>query len=161
MKTINPIIKRYIQLDKENEKKRKALENKITKAEKRLEMLNKELNELGYIYWTDELLKPIAKEMIKHFPNRTYDILGPFGLDANTSIHFYKKGVAEKNMFKGKNCLSITFTPVDLSKGELKVKDYSKNTKQYAIGTIGEVNGFNYPAIPIKKNIDWLISKVR
>jgi len=137
-------------------RKRRLHNSKRDNIEKELTLLEEKRKKLGYISWIDELLRPIAEEVIKKYPDRTYDILGPFGLGSKTAIHLYKKGVKGDNLFKGKNCLSITFEPKDLDKAELEIVDYSKDTKRYAKNTIGEMNGFNYLTIPIKSMKDIL-----
>ena len=120
---------------------------RIRQREKQIERLKKKLDKLPF--WKDALIKPIAEELIKHFPDRCYDILGPFGLSSETSIHFYRTGVDEKHKFDGDNCISITFRPGDLEKGELRIVDHKTNTGEFREGTLGEVNGMNHPTIPL------------
>ena len=137
--------------------------NAYNALEKRIEQLNAQLKELKHPFWKEELIEPIAEEMIKHFPDRYYEILGPFGLSAELSIHFYKKGVDEKHRFEGDNCVSISFRPEDLDKGELSIVNNKKDTGRFAKGTLGEINGFNYPVIQLSPDttIDELLQYVR
>ena len=80
------------------------------------------------------IVRPIAEEMQEDFPDRHFEILGPFGLHSEVSIHFYKNGVSEKEKFDGDNCLSITFVPIDLNDEELAILDTETNTHEYPEG---------------------------
>src|SRR5258708_7962903 len=64
------------------------------------------------------IVEPLAKELVKKMPGRHYDILGPFGLCCQVSIHFYKDGVPEREKCDGDNCRSITFADVDQERGD-------------------------------------------
>jgi hypothetical protein len=46
-----------------------------------------------------------------------------------------------------KHCKSITFEPIGIWEGKLGVKDYSKELKRFAKGTIGEINGCNWKVV--------------
>lgn len=124
-----------------------GIEAKVKQREKQIERLKKKLDKLPF--WQDALIKPIAEELIKHFPDRRYEILGPFGLSSETAIHFYRIGVDEKHKLDGDNCISIAFRPGDLDKGELRIADRKTNTGEFRAGTIGEMNGMNHPEIPL------------
>jgi hypothetical protein len=54
-----------------------------------------QLDGLKCPFWMDELLRPIAEHLLEQpeFADRTYDVLGPFGIGSRASIHLYKKGV--------------------------------------------------------------------
>ncbi len=99
--------------------------------------------------WIDIIVEGIAKELINLFPGRYFKLLGPHGLAATTSIHFYKNGGEDIT-----SCLSITFRPGNLNQGELGRVDYSKNTGYFAAGSLGELNGMNYPEIPLPPNTE-------
>ena len=129
----------------------------IDKKKEQIVRLEKKRNKLDHPSWIETIIEPIAKELIRHFPRRHYDVLGPLGLCARTSIHFYKNGVPDNKKCEGDNCLSITFTPDGLHEEcqtTLSVTDYSKNTGRYPVGSIGEINGMNYPRIPIDDNLE-------
>ncbi len=121
---------------------------------KEVERLKKEFAELHSPNWVRSLIEPIAKELIKAYPDRYYEVLGPFGLGAKVSIHFYRRDIDEKFLFGGDNCISITFRPGDLDKGELYVVNESVDTREFKTGTLGEVNGFNHPIIPVSPDSD-------
>lgn len=154
---LKEIIRGYVEKEKHNKDERGKIQARIEQREKQIERLKTRLNKIGYCSWIDELLMPIAKTMVEKMPDRSFDILGPFGMTSETAIHFYKLGVAKNKQLEGDNCRSITFRPKDLDKGELVLVDYTQNTGQYAKGTLGEMNGMNYPTIPLKNTIGELL----
>ena len=156
---IKEIIGGYVERDKKWRAAKDSLDRKIEEREAQLQRLKKrEVSHYGAREsWVDSLVKPIAEEMLPYFPGRYFDFLGPFGLGARTSIHFYKEGVDEKDRFSGRNCLSITFEPGDLDAGELRLVDEHTNTGKYRKDTIGEVNGFNHPAVDMPDTIQGLV----
>jgi len=155
MKT-QTIIKKYVEKNCICETERAKIKNRITQRENQIKRLKNKLDRLGYVLWIDEIIQPIAEELIKKMPDRTFNILGPFGLNAETSIHFYKKGITDKDRFNGDNCKSITFRPRNLDLGEIVLVDYSKDTHRYPKGSIAEINGGNYDTIPMKETTDEL-----
>lgn len=157
---LRTITDRYVRIKEEHQKKKKEINEHIERLERKTQWHKRRLDRLGWgPSWIDELLQPIAEMMLKHLPGRHYDILGPFGIPANTSIHFYKDSVDNTTRFLDDNCLSVSFRPGDLSKGELLVVDYKVNTKRFAPGTIGEMNDLNYlsQGIPMNADIQWLV----
>ncbi len=149
---ISNYVERLVHYDRERDRLRSELEERKS-----------QLAKLECPWWIDEILRPIAEHLLKQpeFTDRTYDILGPFGIGARTSIHLYKRGVPEELKFKEANCVSITFEPGNLQAGELRLVDYSRNLRRYASGTIGELNGFNHPTISMVKNTRELIDAIR
>ena len=141
--TLGGLVKHHVEIQQEYNRIRDRTELR----EKQIERLNNKLKKLPF--WKDSLIKPIAEELIKHMPDRCYEILGPFGLSCETPNHIYRIGVDDKHKFEGDNCISITFRPGDLDKGELRIVDHEKNTGHYAKGTLGEVNGLNHPDTPL------------
>jgi hypothetical protein len=133
-------------------KERKRLEKEVEEAKARLEAF-------GYVSWIDGLLKPIGEAMLKRpeLKNRWMDILGPSGIGARTSLHFYKNGVPEAEKFNGNNCLSIKFEPDDICIGKLRLVDTAVDTKEFKAGTVGEMNGLNHPLVEMPKSIEALV----
>jgi len=87
----------------------KEKEDKIKKKKESIERLQKQLKKLeSKNHWIDTILKPIAQEMSTLLELPTWDILGPFGLNCDTSIHFSKD---VKSLQKLETIKSITFTP--------------------------------------------------
>ena len=146
-RTIKDITASYVQKHSVYERKERAIESQIKEAESLIKTLKAKKNGLEYPFWNDCLVKPIAEELVKRLPNTTYEILGPFGIGARTSIHFYKKGISETQKFQKGNCRSITFEPTDLNQGLLSVVDEKTDTDSYSKNSLGELNGFNHPTI--------------
>lgn len=125
--------------------------------EREMNQLKAELDWLRAPSWIEMVAKRVAKEMQEEFPDRHFEILGPFGMNNEVSIHFYKNGVAEKDKFKNENCLSITFAPkLDLDDGsfELAIVDAETNTHEFSEDTIAALNGANHPRIPILSSLE-------
>jgi len=131
------------------------IRDRIEMRRKQIERLEKKLHKQPF--WRDSSVKHIAEALEERYPDRYADVLGPFGLGSEVSIHLYKKGVSKDKRTEGNNCISITFRPGDLDKGELLIKDYRQNTGRFAGGTVGEVNGFNFPSIPFDWKMDTLV----
>lgn len=165
MTTINEISKSYAgkyHEHKAREEKAEAHLNRLTKqVGKATERRSKLYGE--FPSWMDNIIKPIADELSRHFPDYRYDILGPFGICNEVSIHFYEKGIDDKKLWEGGHIKVITFIPIELSGGKIAVRDTSVDTGQYGKGTIGEMNGMNHPTvdIPTDANTDWLLQYVR
>jgi len=106
--------------------------------------------------WHEHLLKPIIEELVKFIPCHHYRISGPFGICSESPVFFYQDAEGKGN-YK-----YIFFLPLDLQKGELAIRDYSIDTKEFSKGTIGEINGMNHPSIDISKdtNIEDLLKYV-
>ena len=132
------------------------LETEIVKAKTRLKSLEDKKANLCHPSWIDIIVKSIAKAMSQELPDRTFGILGPFGMTNETSIHFYRKGIKKESKFEGDNCISITFRPAELP--DLTVVDYSVDTGRFEKGSIAEMNGMNHPSIPIQDNVPWLLA---
>lgn len=155
--SLKSIIWNYIDKEAHNKAERAKINARIEQREKQIERLKIRLGKVGCVSWIDELLVPIAEAMIAKMPDRFYDILGPFGMTSEAAIRFYKRGVEENRQLEGDNCRDINFRPGDLDKGELVLVDYTKNTGRYVEGSSGEINGMNYPTIPLKNTIDELL----
>ena len=160
-RTFQSIRKNYCRKNHAHDKKEKAVKAQISELEEQLQIMEKRLNALytERPFWIDEIIKPIAKLLNAKYPDRYFNVLGPFGLQCTTAIHFYRKGVKESEHVENGNCLSINFVLGSLSKGEILVQDVSQNTQEYIPNSIGEVNGMNHPNIaipPTGDTIEWL-----
>jgi hypothetical protein len=112
--------------------------------------------------WIGRLVQPLADALTER-TGRTADVLGPFGLCCATSIHLYSDPeLKSPARFLNGNCRSITFVPLDLDRGELGIRDYSRNTGEFRPGTIGEMNGMNHPTIPVPDDadLDWFVERL-
>lgn len=136
-------------------------ENYIKRDKKRksIERLQKQLHKLDNVSWINVVIKPIAKELSELLNLPVWEILGPFGLCSEVSIHFCED---EKSLEKVEKIKSIHFrSHFNEEELRLSVIDYSKNTEEFAENTIGNLNGMNYPSIdvtdkPIKSLLEWV-----
>ena len=162
---IKDIIAMYQVKYADQEGRRKVIRDKIEKKQNQIEKITAQIDglenrlyKIAHVSWIDEIIEPIAKAMTEQLPDRHYEVLGPFGLCARVSIHFYRDEITGQSRWKGDNTLSITFDPADLNAGDIQIVDYETNTGRFAKGTLGEVNGMNYPTIPMPETIEGLIA---
>lgn len=106
--------------------------------------------------WIDGIVKPMAKELAKLMPGMAFEIIGPTGIACDVLVMFYEEG-KENGPRK-----RINFSPIDLEQGKVAVHDYAKAPEDFATGHIGEMNGLNYPFIPIPEEAtaEWLLQYV-
>ena len=164
MITIKNFTDKYHELYAEYTKKYNAENDIIEKNNAKIKIANKNIKRaeikrknINQPYWTKEIVENIAKEMLQYFPNKyKYKILGPFGIGSKTSIWINHP---KWNVHDNKKCkfphYDFTVSPFLLKESNttLFMIDESKDTKTYKKETIGELNGFNNPEIPIDNNI--------
>jgi len=123
------------------------IRTKVEKKEVSIERLKKQLDKLNQKdSWIKVVLKPIAEELLKILNLPVYDILGPFGLDCVTSIHFAKD---DKDRSDNSKIKSISFVPGEYLPFKLYVKDYNTQTHKYPQDSIGQVNDMNHPNVEV------------
>ena len=157
MKSYKNIVAAYQVKDKAHDEQRSKIRTTIERRQKQIERLQKKGKKLGYVYWIDEIVKPLAEELRKKLGKKYTDILGPFGINCQTSIFFYDTQ-KQRDACKVK---SITFQPGDLSEGILYVET-NKSKERYSKGTIGEINGGNIVCERIPKNasLNWFLKYI-
>lgn len=160
---LQEIQKSYERKQKLYNTKNKTFDTQIENAEQTLKALQDAKSKLTYPHYHENYLKPIALELLKVFNNRTYEIFGPFGLNCESSIHLYKKGVKESEKFEGKNCISVTFRlrHHGLYESYLVLVNHLKNSGRYCKGSIGEMNGDNYEEVEMKSTMDELVKFIK
>lgn len=159
---ISEIKKSYQRKQKLYGTKQDNLRKDIKKAEAKVKELEEKDRKMTYPHFIDNYIKPLAEELLKHFKGRYYDTLGPFGLSNETAIHFYKNGVTNKNSCDGNNCISIDFRPINEDgEADLVLVNHLENTGDFRKGTIGEMNGMNYPVVPMPKTIKELVKFIK
>jgi len=144
--------KNYVEKYSKYEKERDQIEQEVKTKKEELKQLEQKYHEVwnSSPSWIDEIIKPIAEEMLKdaRLYGFTYGLYGPFGLSAETSIHFNKADT---------ETLLIEFLPNDLDHGKLTLRDYLTDTHSYREGSIAEMNGANHPNVPMKETIKELV----
>ena len=149
---LKDIIEDFVAKNKRRDKKLADYRKQITDLEKKIERM--------YSFgWIINLVEPIAKEILKKLPKYEYVILGPFGLSSEVGVHFYKKGIDHDSQYSDKKggVLCISFRPINISKGEIVLVDNCHTTTEFKQGTLGEVNGFNYQTVHMKKTMKELM----
>lgn len=157
MKSYKNIVSAYHQKVSVKQAEEERLRNAIEKKTLQIERLKKKEAKLGYVSWINEIIKPLAEELRKKLNKKHVDILGPFGINCQTSIWFYNTE-KERAACKVK---SITLRPYDLEEGILYVET-RKTKNSYEKNTIGEVNGGNIVCDEVPKNasINWFLKYV-
>ena len=146
-------------INENNIKRNKAREESRKVLDKRIEELNKLKDSIKYLHIIDSL-KPFLLKVQKKLKAACYEVYGPFGLCAATSFYFLKDK-KDRDICKDGNVLGC-ITIVSYGDG-WALRDESKETKRYANGTIGELNGMNYETIPFTNEMDlnWVVKWAR
>ncbi len=139
----------YVALYDLYRKEADRIEARIKKRQDQITRLEAKRRRLEHPSWIDLIVEGIAKEIIPSMPDRTYEVMGPFGIGATTSIHFIKDKTHPLE-----DVLSITFRPGDLSMGELNRVEYSVDTGEFKSGSIGAMNELNRPAVSISPDTE-------
>lgn len=164
------ILERYEVLSQEYEEKRQAieekirakedkveeLEDKIERAKKAIEKYENEIWRIDNPTYYSAIIKPLAKKLSEHF-GMPYEIYGPFGLNAETSIYL------RKNMnvsITKQPTISITLRPSEKSETKL-LYDTGERTGYYKPGSIGYLNNMNAIFLPLPMEFDEILKLVR
>lgn len=143
----------YVDAQREATIKRATWHTRIEQREKQLARLKAHPPE--HVSWLDMLIEPIKAGLESHYPDCYFEVYGPFGMSATTSIHGVRRlpdGSGSGAEFIG----SLTFRPADLGHGAISLVDYSLKVRDYAPGTIGEMNGLNYGVKPLPETFEGL-----
>lgn len=145
---ISKLSQEYVNNYDEYSQKTNELVAKIEMRKQQIVRLENRLNKHGETRpsWIDSILKPIAEELVKHYPGCYYEIAGPFGMNNRTSIWIKHPTKIDEPHY-------ITFIPGNLRDGEILIEDTETDTGYYKKGTLGELNGDNHPHIPIPNDM--------
>jgi hypothetical protein len=123
------------------------------RLQERIAALTKRRDMMRAPWFLTDLVKPIGRALLPHLPGYTMAILGPFGLCAAVSIHFTRNGWSPKTHGEAywQRLRSITFVP---DQDRIAVRDRRRSTGTYAPGTLGDLNGMNFPRVPIPETAD-------
>ena len=137
------------------------------------------------LVWTERTVDRLAEKLCRKFYSGRFvdGAVTPMGICSRCCISFVKNhlrdwrereselrltdGVAARELYRERfskpNSISITIQPGDLSIGQFSVVDYTVDMGGYKPGTIGFLNGMNYPSIPIPKdaNLEWFRPLIR
>lgn len=154
-----PVLGGYLALKKRHQSKYRRYRKRQEEIEEQISALEEERRNMKYPHFMNTIIKPIGKAILTTLPDYRMEILGPFGLPCNVSIHFYRKGVPEAELFgDNDNCKSINFAHGD-DDDPVLIRDHSTNTGRFASGTIGDLNDMNHPLvkIPDDADLEWFL----
>lgn len=99
--------------------------------------------------WFKEILEVWVEKLHSHYPKFEFIVSNPHGLGCISWIDVLQSG---------KRVGTAAFVPGDLSIGEICWKDFSESSGEYPSGSIGDLNGMNYPEreIPRQAGLPWL-----
>lgn len=154
--------KAYLEARDECEEKRDKIQERINAKREKINRLENQIDKLTSKYWKTEvpswidyLVVPLAEKLAEHFECE-YEILGPFGLGARTSI--WLKPTADSDIED--IISSITLIPLLRSEGQ-PLLEYetgeSKESNVFPKGSIGEMNGFNKVVEPLPQDLNAVI----
>lgn len=160
---IETILQEYTSKLAVYETERDRLYERTDRLERQLESRRAALNRLRGPYWRDEVVGKLAELLAPHFPEySTYELMGPFGMQATLSIHFYKEAIKPGDPWLEDNCISVAFVPGRVfsttGDGQVDLLDTATDTGQYGQGTMGDVNGMNHPRVPMPDTIEELVA---
>lgn len=159
----------YVTRKNENDQQHKTIRDMIAKRQAQIARLEKKESRLWGTgpHWTDELIRPVLAEISNVIPNIHFDDekLNTFGLGCNCPIGVYDMPIADlpdrfSDEYYSHLVAYITFQPGDLDKGELLFKNGEKNERQFAAGSMGELNGFNDKTVPVE-SIEQLVEFIQ
>ena len=101
----------------------------------------------------DDVVTPLARELVKLIPNHTFDIIGPFSPMEAVTLVFMPKEATPADRASGKGGRSITLV-TKLEGGGLGIRDFSKDLKTYAAGTWQAGCGMNHPTVKVPTDAD-------
>ena len=157
---MNEIYAAYIEADRKNHEQREKLERLIRRHKIKLEKLERESPG-----WYSNVLIPMAEAISKAI-EMPYELYGPFGMSCHTSVYFFVNGTV------GSICkdptLGLTvypdfeYEPNSITKSRFFLRyDTGERTRQYADGTIGELNDGNVVKAPLPDDLDSIIEIMR
>jgi len=150
----------YIEADRKNKEDREKLMSLIQRHQKRLDKLEREIPG-----WYNNVIVPMAERISKAI-EMPYKIYGPFGLSCHTSIYFFVNGtvgdICEEPTLGLTLYPEYEYEPDSIKKNRFFLRyDTGKRTRQYADGTIGEMNDGNVVKAPLPDGLDDIVDLLR
>lgn len=150
---MNPHIQSYI----EALKKERRLKASVERAEMRLRKHQEKT-----CSWLEMVIDPIAMELCDHTGHKCFEIYGPFGLRAETTIYLMD---ADKPDIIHNDTWSITLTPDFDFMGEepdfhLRY-DTGRITEEYPRNSIGGLNNFGHETALLPDTIEEMAKLLR
>lgn len=151
METVKDIASTFANKLNENRAKRRQIDAKIQMRRAQIERLEKRMAKLESYNWVDDVMRPLAARVQAAMPGYRIEVLGPFGLRAEVSLHAYPGDSDDIEA-----ATSVSFEPAFEHDSEtqdctfgLKLIDYSRDLGYYEKNTVGSLNGLNHPSTPL------------
>ena len=157
-------------------KKKLAYDKLRAALEKRLESLKKGIDRFQVLMAAVEtklanmvppngataLIIPLGRELLSMFPGFQFEVSSPMGLSEAVTLTFFPKDATAEDRVTGKGCKSLTIC-TKMPQGGIGVRDYSKDTKTYAPGSIGYSSGLNHPTVQVPQDasVSWFAQYVK
>ncbi len=134
----------------------------VVKKNKTIERLEAQIEKLennSYYYpsWVKEVLIPLAEKITEQI-GLPYEVYGPFGLACETSLYFradMSKSICEQPT------KHITVLPEFGDNRTFYLLYYTgERVNEYAEGSIGDLNGFNYRRAPLPDDFETILAIV-
>lgn len=132
---------------------KKRIDERIAQRRAQIERLEDKRDKIGD--WHKNLLHPLAKVLTPLLNCDTYEIYGPFGLRAESSIYFKKNGSTAKSCDYSLHITLHYDAPL-----HLRYDTYKRNTL-YQRGSLGELNGYNKIKAPLPESIEELVKIIK
>lgn len=153
------IIEKYQADVEEYKNKSVAIEEKKEQLLARIERTRKQLAKLEDAEYKlhrpsrHDIICALAEKLSEHI-GLPYEIYGPFGLEAETSIYLRKdmsKRISEQKT------ISIHLRPFGDRENDWIAYDTGEKIDRYQKGSIGELNGYNSVYAPLPKDFDEIL----
>lgn len=149
------------------DRQHKAMQARLDAARKNIERLNTVAAQMEQKLAalvapsSRDFVNPLARALASHFPGHEYEVSGPTGIANAITLSFFSKEVSAEERMRGEKCKSITL--VTTKDGGLGVRDYSKDLKTYAPGSVGYASGLQFAVIDVPENatVQWFVPHVK
>lgn len=122
----------------------KKVDDRIARLERKRRSLEEKSS------WVTQIVTPLAEKLAEHF-GLFYEIYGPFGLGARTSIYLradMTKSIVEADTW------GITLSPSFQDGRPVLYYETGEKTNDYQRGSIGELNGWNNRLAPLPDSVE-------
>lgn len=145
------IIEQFNEQEREHEKKRAAIDEKISERRAQIERLEKRRERLLDVGWVEGIVEPLAAALAS-LTGLSWEIYGPFGLRAQTAIYLREdmsRSITEQTT------RSIHLVPKhDKDVGYILHYETGEIDGSYQKGSLGELNGMNRKTAPLPDTIE-------
>ncbi len=118
--------------------------------------------------WRKECLARLARKMLALMPSGwSFSLHGPFGLGARVWVEFKHRNGRCRTICFSPHVVRVSAAPREGRKATptlfaLHWVDFSEKQDNYPEGSIGSLNGFNYPTrpVPVTDTAAWCVKRL-